>query len=202
MFGRSVRLVLVPIALLSLSSLAHAQMNEAEMGSNRLISIGIGGGVSVPVSDAGDAFKNGYNAQGFVRFNLQQLPIKPRLDFTFSKFDVKDVHLQTPGSSGTGQIFAGIANVQFALTHSGPVRPYIVAGLGAYNTKTDVNGVPNVSSTSSTDFGINAGLGAVFKLGSAVSGYIEGRIDNVYSSKGMIDADQVQVIPVTFGIVF
>ena len=202
MTQRLARIPLVMIALLSLSSLVHAQMNGAEMGSNRLVSIGIGGGVSVPVSDAGDAFKNGFNGQGFVRFNLHQLPIQPRLDFTFSKFDVKDVHLQTPGASGTGQIFAGIANVQFALTHSGPVRPYIVGGIGAYNTKTDINGVPNVSGSSSTDFGINAGAGTLFKLGSMVSGYVEGRIDNVYSNKGMINADQVQVIPVTFGIVF
>ena len=198
-----VRITLTTIAVLSLSSIAHAQMSSGEeMGSNRLVSIGIGGGVSVPVSDAKDAFKNGFNGQGFVRFNLHQLPIQPRVDFTFSKFDVKDVHLQTPGASGTGQIFAGIANVQFALTHSGPVRPYIVGGIGAYNTKTDISGVPNVSGTSSTDFGINAGVGTLFKLGSMVHGYVEGRIDNVYSNKGMINADQVQVIPVTFGIVF
>ena len=203
MIRHLVRSTLTMVAVLSLSSIAHAQMSGgAEMGSNRLVSIGIGGGVSVPVSDAKDAFDNGFNGQGFVRFNLHQLPIQPRLDFTFSKFDVKDVQLQTPGSSGTGQIFAGIANVQFALTHSGPVRPYIVGGIGAYNTKTDINGVPNVSGTSSTDFGINAGVGTLFKLGSMVHGYVEGRIDNVYSNKGMIDADQVQVIPVTFGIVF
>jgi opacity protein-like surface antigen len=203
MFGKFVRLVLVPLVILSLSAVAQAQMGgTADMGSNRIVSIGIGGGVSVPVSNAGDAFETGFNGQGFVRFNLHQLPIQPRVDFTFSKFDVKDVTLQTPGASGTGQIFAGIANVQYSFMHSGLLRPYIVAGLGAYNTKTDISGVPNVSGSSSTDFGINAGLGAVFKLGSAVSGYIEGRIDNVYSSKGMIDADQVQVVPVTFGIVF
>jgi len=202
MFGRVVRLVVVPIALLSLSSLAHAQMSSAETGSNRIVSFGIGGGVAVPVSDAKDAFNNGFNGQGFVRFNLHQLPIQPRIDFTFSKFDVKDVHLQTPGSSGTGQIFAGIANVQFALTHSGTIRPYIVGGIGAYATKTDINGVPNVSGKSSTDFGINAGVGTLFKLGSLLNGYVEGRIDNVYSNKGMINADQIQVVPVTFGIVF
>ena len=202
MTQRFARIALVTIAILSLSSVTHAQMNGTEMGSNRLVSVGIGGGVSVPVSDAGDAFKNGFNAHAFARFNLHQLPIMPRVDLTFSKFDVEDAKLATPGASGTGQIFAGLANVQFALMHSGPVRPYIVAGLGAYNTKTDINGVPNVSGTSSTDFGINAGAGAVFKLGSMVSGYVEGRIDNVYSNKGMINADQVQVVPVTFGIVF
>jgi opacity protein-like surface antigen len=190
--------------LLSLSSVAHAQMaTSAEMGSNKLISIGLGGGVSVPVSDASDAFKTGFNGQGFVRFNLHGLPIQPRVDFTFSKFDVKDVKLQTPGATGTGQIFAGIANVQYSLTHSGPLRPYIVGGVGAYASKTDISGVPNVSGTSSTDFGINAGAGTVFKLGSMLSGYVEGRVDNVYSSKsGFVSADQVRVVPVTFGIVF
>ena len=203
MTTRFVRITLVSIALLSRVPVAHAQMSGgAEMGSNRMVSFGIGGGVSVPVSDAKDAFKTGFNGQGFVRFNLHQLPIQPRVDFTFSKFDINDVKLQTPGASGTGQIFAGVANVQYTLTHSGPVRPYIVGGLGAYNTKTDVTGIPNVSNSSSTDFGINAGVGTLFRLGSMVHGYVEGRIDNVYSNKGMINADQVQVIPVTFGIVF
>ncbi|HXS83260.1 MAG TPA: outer membrane beta-barrel protein [Methylomirabilota bacterium] len=203
MFNKFVRLVFVPLVILTLASVAQAQMGgSADMGSNRPVSFGIGGGVSVPVSDASDAFDTGFNGQGFVRFNLPQFPIQPRVDFTFSKFDVKDVTLATPGASGTGQIFAGIANVQYSFMHSGFLRPYIVAGLGAYNTKTDISGIPGVTGNSSTDFGINAGLGAVFKISSAVSGYVEGRIDNVYSSKGMIQADQVQVVPVTFGLVF
>jgi opacity protein-like surface antigen len=198
------RALFASLAVASLASIAHAQMSSSpEMGgSSRMVSFGIGGGVSVPLSDASDAFKTGYNGQGFVRFNLKGLPIQPRVDFTFSSFDLDAVKLQVPGASGTGQIFAGIANVQYSLMHSGAVRPYIVAGLGAYTSKTDVTGIPNVSNTSSTDFGINAGAGVVFKLGSMLSGYVEGRIDNVYTSKGVIDSDQVQVVPVTFGIVF
>ena len=43
----------------------------------------------------------------------------------------------------------------------------------------------------------------VFKPGSMVSGYIEGRVDNVHSKdKGANTKDQIQVVPVTFGIVF
>jgi len=203
MTTRFVRITLASFAIAATVSVAHAQMSStADMGSNRMVSFGIGGGVSVPVSDASDAFKTGFNGQGFVRFNLHQLPIQPRIDFTFSKFDLSDAKLQTPGASGTGQIFAGIANVQYSFSHSGPVRPYIVGGLGAYNTKTDVSGIPNVTNSSSTDFGINAGAGMVFRLGTMVSGYVEGRIDNVYSNKGFIDANSVQVIPVTFGLVF
>ena len=76
-----------------------------------------------------------------------------------------------------------------------------MVGLGVYNFKTDVNGIPNASTTD-TRFGINGGAGVLFKLGSLVSGFVEGRLDNVFSEKGLIDSDQVQVIPVTLGVVF
>jgi hypothetical protein len=153
--------------------------------------------VSVPVSDAKDAFKNGVSGQGFVRFNLKALPISPRLEFSFSKFDLDEVQV---GSTGTEQIMSGLASVQFYLMH-GPVRPYIIAGIGAYNTKTDTEGV-NATSTTATDFGINGGAGLVVRLGSLVSAYAEGRVDNVYTTAGFIDTNQIQVVPVTFGPVF
>jgi hypothetical protein len=65
------RAVLAALAVVSCASAAHAQMSSSpDMGgSSRMVSFGIGGGVSVPLSDASDAFKTGYNGQGFVRFN-------------------------------------------------------------------------------------------------------------------------------------
>jgi hypothetical protein len=66
-----------------------------------------------------------------------------------------------------------------------------------------VTGVPNTSSTSDTRFGVNGGGGVLFKFGRAVSAYVEGRIDNVYTDTGgFINTSQVQVVPVTFGVVF
>ena len=35
-----------------------------------------------------------------------------------------------------------------------------------------------------------------------INGYLEGRIDNVFTEKGMIDSKQIQVVPVTFGLTF
>ena len=67
-----VRLVsLVALALLASAGLAQAQLGVAK----RFVSFGIGGGMSVPVSDASEAFKNGFNAQGFIRFNPPALPV-------------------------------------------------------------------------------------------------------------------------------
>lgn len=198
-----IRAVFAALALASFVSIAHAQMSSSpDMGgSARMLSFGIGGGVSVPVSNASDAFKTGYNGQGFVRFNLKALPIQPRIDFTFSKFDVASAKLAAPGASGTGQILAGVANLQYFVM-PGPVRPYVVAGLGAYNFKTDLSGIPGATSKSDTRFGVNGGLGVLVKLGSLVSGYVEGHLDNVFSQKGFVNSSQLQVIPVTVGVVY
>jgi opacity protein-like surface antigen len=180
---------------------AAGAMDMDQMSSGRIVSFGLGGGVSVPVSDARDAFKTGFNGQGFVRFNLKMLPIAPRVDFTFSKFNVDDAKLITTGTTGTGQLLAGVANLQYSLIRGGPVRPYIVAGVGAYNFKTELDNVAN-GSTSDTRFGVNGGAGVVFKLGHTLSAYVEGRLDNVFTDKGVIATDQIQVVPVTFGVVF
>ena len=82
--------------LLGVATVASAQTHD-DLSSNRIVSFGVGGGVSVPVSDAKDAFKNGFNGQGFVRLNLKFLPIAPRLDFTFSKFNLDDTKVGTTG---------------------------------------------------------------------------------------------------------
>ena len=153
------------------------------------------------MKDAQDAFKQGVNGQGFVRFNLHFLPIQPRLDFTFSSLDFDEAKV---GFTGTGQVMAGLANLQMYLVQSGPIRPYIVAGVGAYNIKTETDATALLEATESSDtkFGVNGGAGLVIKLGSAVSLYAEGRVDNVYTDKGFIDTDQIQVVPLSFGLVF
>ena len=180
-----------------------AQSTMDELGSHRIVSFGVGGGVVVPVSDAKDAFKNGFAGHGFVRLNVHQLPIAPRVDVTFQRFDLKHVSGLQTQSTGSQDVLAGLANVQLYLLHHGPIRPYAVAGVGAYHTSRDTSSVGGTSSLSKTNFGINGGAGVVFKLGSMVSGYIEGRVDNVYTSdKGAIQKNQIQLVPVTFGLVF
>ena len=187
------------VSLCALALLASVGSAEAGVASvaKRFVTFGVGGGVSVPVSDAGDAFKNGFNAQGFVQFHPPVLPVIPRLDLNYSKFDLDDAQTLVPG---TGQILSGLASAQFELIHMGPIRPYVTAGLGAYSFKTETEGPGGVSS-SSVRFGINGGGGVNLKLG-AISAYVEGRVDNVYTETGLIDASTVQVVPVTFGVTF
>ena len=191
------KIVLRSIAILtvlaSMPIVASAQVGLA----HRFVTVGVGGGVSVPVNDAGDAFKNGFNMQGFARLNVAKLPVIPRFDLDFSRFNLNDAQVGFPGTS---QILAGLANLQFDVMPIGPVRPYIIAGLGAYSLNTKVEGI-TPTSVSQTHFGINGGAGVSLHLG-WINGYVEGRVDNVFTEKGIIDTQQVQLIPVTFGLTF
>jgi len=191
------RIVLRSIAALAVL-VSSPLVASAQVGlAHRLVTVGVGGGASVPVSDAGDAFKNGFNVQGFARLNVPKLPVVPRFDLNFSRFNLDDAQIGVPGTS---QVLAGLANLQMGVLPFGPVRPYLIAGLGAYHLSTNVEGA-TPTSDSKTHFGINGGAGVTLSLGS-IKGYVEGRVDNVFTEKGMIDTQQVQFVPVTFGVTF
>ena len=126
---RTVRAIAVLVVLVSSPLAASAQVGLAK----HFVTAGVGGGMSVPVSDAGDAFKNGFNLQGFARLNVPKLPVMPRFDLNFSRFALDATQMGVPGTS---QILSGLANLQFNVLPLGPVRPYVIAGLGAYSLKT------------------------------------------------------------------
>jgi opacity protein-like surface antigen len=208
------RVFTASVLLVAIAVMGAPASAQPPVESHHMISVGLGGGVSVPVSDAKDVFDNGFNGQGFVRLNLGALPITPRFDFTFNKFDIKSSSASSGIPSGlsytggTNTTLAGAANLQIPLMH-GPVSPYLIAGLGAYNVKTELDntsavyapgGNPNTSN-SETHFGINGGAGLIVKLG-IVSLYAEGRVDNVYTDQGLIDSKSIQTVPVTFGLVY
>jgi len=91
------------------------------------------------------------------------------------------------------------------------VRPYVMAGVGAFNiqdlTEATAGSASSSSSTSSTNFGVDGGAGLEFKFG-RLSGFVEGRIQNIYSGNlytgagTLVSKSSIQSIPVTFGIIF
>ena len=106
-------------------------------------------------------------------------------------------------TSGHGSILSGLGNVTLGMS-VGPIRPYVLAGLGAFNTKATVSGA---GSASTTKFGIDGGAGVEFKLGS-FSGFLEGKVQDIFTDQGFSSAVgsaksfKTLVIPVTFGVVF
>ena len=157
--------------------------------TNYILSVGVGGGASIPTGNGGNTVKTGYNGQAYA---LVQLPgfLALRFNFGYQKFEYQNV-LNTP--SGAQEILSGVGGLQINLLH-GPVRPYLTAGVGAFDLR-------GASDTSKINFGIDAGAGLAVSVG-RVSAFAEGRVQNVYTKNGgfIQSAKQISVVPVTFGL--
>jgi hypothetical protein len=172
-----------------------------------MVRVGFGGGVSVPVSDAKDAFKDGVNGTGFVLVRiLGGLPAL-RFAFSYDRYKLKPVGGITPATGedevGHSQILGGTAGIKLHLI-PGPIRPFVMAGLGAFNVQDVVNSASTTGSISAskTNFGVDGGGGVEIKLG-RLSAFAEAKIQNVYTkSGGLISRTSIQTVPVTFGLLF
>jgi opacity protein-like surface antigen len=161
------------------------------------ISVGVMGGLSLPVGDLGDGFDSGYNITG----NIYLKPAASRFSFR------GDVGYESFGAKVNNSI-AGVdlnilsvtGNILFPLSSSmaeGSIRPYLIGGGGLYRSKVEGTGAASGESESSNDLGIGVGGGLEFKL-AGFSTFAEARFVNVF---GDGDSD-ARWIPITFGIRF
>jgi hypothetical protein len=204
-FARTAALAMV--ALVAQSAPALGQVGGGS--SEPMVRVGFGGGVTVPVSDAKDALKNGVNGAGFVLVNVLGAGLPAlRFAFTYDRFDYKPtvangaVGSTSTTNPGSSQIFGGTGGIKIHLV-PGPVSPFVMAGVGAFNVRDLVNATSGAQTTfSKTNFGVDGGGGIELKLG-RLSAFAEGRIQNVFTqSTGLIKRSSIQTVPVTFGILF
>lgn len=204
-FARAAALAM--LALLAQSAPALGQFGGGS--SEPMVRVGFGGGVTVPMSDAKDALKNGVNGTGFVLVNPfgAGLPAL-RFAFTYDRFDYRPtvangaVGSTSTTNPGSSQIFGGTGGVKIHLA-PGPVRPFVTAGVGAFSVRDLVNATSGAQTTiSNTDFGVDGGGGIELSFG-RLSAFAEGRIQNVFTqSGGLLKRSSIQSLPVTFGILF
>ena len=184
------------ITLLSASN-AHALPGPA----GRMVELGIGGGVSLPVSHAKDALKDGYHIRGIVQIKPPLFPLGLRGALGYQKFDLEHAPL---GTTGSGNILSGMGGITLGIS-LGPIRPYVTASLGAFRVETKVDSTGTEASTHETKFGIDGGAGVQFKL-AGLHGFVEGRVENVYTDQGfdtsLFEKNSTRIIPVTFGLMF
>ncbi|HEY7877512.1 MAG TPA: outer membrane beta-barrel protein [Gemmatimonadaceae bacterium] len=186
------------LATLAMAGGLHAQFTTPSgYEQPHKLRIGFGGGVDVPTSNAGDAFKNGVHGQAFLLVSLGMLPAL-RFNLGYSKFNLKDA--LNGGGSGDSRILSGTAGMKIDLLH-GPVRPYVLAGVGAFNIKNTLTASDSTGSASETKFGVDGGAGLAFRVG-RIDAFVEGRVQNVFTNKGVINASTIRTVPVSFGIIF
>ncbi|WP_396215628.1 outer membrane protein [Gemmatimonas sp.] len=161
--------------------------------TNKPVSLGVSGGLSLPMGDFGKALNSGYNITGHVYFKPASLQaVRLRGDVSFDRWAVD-------GSGDNSRRALGvIGNVvyDFPTQSTSMIKPYVLGGLGLFNSKSTITIAGTEVSGSDTNFGVQAGAGLAFQL-SGFSTFVEGRLVNVFS-----DNTSIRYVPITFGVRF
>jgi outer membrane protein W len=133
----------------------------------------LGGVLTMPMGDFGDAFKMGWRAGANVGyFVTDQIQVGATGAYSQNKVD---------DTTGVGDAklniwqFGAFGKYMFKMQNP-TVAPYVRAGMGFYNSKLSTTG-----STSSTDLGINGGLGVSFAVSPTASVFVEGAYHNIFT---------------------
>jgi hypothetical protein len=159
----------------ALAAVMVAAPAEAQM---RTATFGVGGGPTLPIGDLGNVYDTGWHVQGSFALAPMTLPFGVRVDLNYTNF---------PHGDHSDSMLAGIVNGMFALPAAG-LRPYLSAGVGAYNSKHD--------DQSETDIGVNGGAGLQFGM-FGMNAYLEGRLHNLFT-----EGASSRFIPISVGIMF
>lgn len=161
--------------------------------AQRPISIGLGGGVSVPEGDLGDGVNAGWHALGTVALSTLTQPLGLRVDLAYNRFAFTDKAQAAFGDDGNQSVGSATLNVTYRLPMTdSPLSPYVISGLGAYRTECSVD--PGCDAI--TRYGWNVGLGTKLYFLGARS-FVEARYHRTDR-----DGRGVHFFPVTFGLVF
>jgi opacity protein-like surface antigen len=190
-----------------------SQDPAAASTSARPIRLGFGGGMVVPREGANArTVKSGMHGQGFV---LVQLPAGlPALRFNVDASRMRLVPsgaqaptVPLPGATPptpdetVRSMLAGVASLKVDLLR-GPVRPYVMAGLGAFRLSDEKQTGLGDDVRSQVDFGVEGGAGLSIRLG-PIDAFAETRLQNVYTKQqGLIDQKSIRAFPITFGLIF
>ncbi|MFN8654383.1 MAG: outer membrane beta-barrel protein [Gemmatimonadales bacterium] len=171
------RHLILTLALLGAAAGTLAAQQRAELS--------LGGGITVPTGDFGNAAKTGWHALGTITWFPAGDPfgVQATALFAQNKFE---------GGGGKFQMFAALLEGRLDLRTEGAFRPYVMAGGGV----TDVEAKPTSgSSTTRTKIAIDGGVGVAYVGTSKVGFFVQARYVNVFDS-----GPDLAFAPVTAGI--
>jgi Outer membrane protein beta-barrel domain len=160
---------------------AIALSPQASSGQARF---GISGGLAAPVSDLDDVAEPGYNVAAALHFGGTHVPLGARLEGSLNGFSLDE-----------NEDNARILNLTLnAVANFGqrPTSPYLIGGLGLYNSKV-------ASLDAQNTLGINVGGGLRFPIGHLTT-FVEARYHLMFGDR--TDFANFQFIPLTFGVVY
>ncbi|XXF77446.1 outer membrane beta-barrel protein [Myxococcaceae bacterium GXIMD 01537] len=218
----------ISLGVLAFAGPALAQM-EAVSTPEKRVTFNIGGILSVPIGDTSDRFDLGGGFVAGLAFNFSNV-LSVQGEYSLSGYSVKNDVFQASGVDGDHQLQYGDLNAIVNIVPDRAVSFYVLGGGGIYYREveitqiagaavvpycdpwlfycvTDVVPVEEVlASRSSTDFGLNGGVGVTVRLGSLVRLYAEARYHYIFgpsfnTPSGSKNANG-QYLPFTLGLRF
>jgi hypothetical protein len=177
------------------AAVAAPALLSAQAMSDKPLSFGVSGGLSMPMGDLGDGLSSGFVVAGHVYFKPASFnALRFRGDVSYDKWGAKN------GNSTANADFRSlgvVANAIYEVNSTSMARPYVLGGVGLFNSKFiyDVGGTSG-STPSATDLGIQGGGGLAFKL-SGFDTFLEAKYVNVFG-----DGSSANWIPISFGVRF
>jgi hypothetical protein len=153
----------------------------------RTVNFGVGGGFSIPVGDAADAWKTGWNVQGTLGFQPAAQAIGFRFDLMYHSLEADIAGL---GALEDLAIIAGAGNVVLTVSNYPSARLYVLGGAGVYNVDAGEN------LDSETKFGLNGGGGVSFRVG-PFNPFVEARLHSIFT-----EDSNTNLIPIVIGLTF
>ncbi|HKV51430.1 MAG TPA: outer membrane beta-barrel protein [Gemmatimonadaceae bacterium] len=212
MRGSLSRAAFVALAMASLGAAAAAQEMPipspmSQQPKRYILSLGVSGGMAVPTGNGSTNVKSGFGGRGFLLLQLPGGLPALRFDLGYQRFDLKNALLGAAGAdplgaTGTNQVLSGVGGLTINLLH-GPVRPYLTAGIGGFQVKTNIDSssLGGPTSKSQFNFGVDGGVGLALNFG-RVGMFTEGRVQNVYTKNGgfIKSAKSIQSVLVSAGL--
>ena len=150
----------------------------------------IGGGVASPLGNFDDVSKMGLHGLAAISFKPATMPVGIQVDGNFAQFadTFSTTNLKARMLFATGNVV-----YTFKTAAASRLHPYLIGGVGVYNSKVTGTGAPTGSTT---DLGVNGGAGFNIAAGAA-SVFVEGRFHDVFTS-----GSSTQFVPLTVGLRF
>lgn len=167
---------------------AFALMAPVAMAQAQL-KFGIGAGASVPNGDFSDSNDMGYHFLATAGIKPPLAPVGFRVDGMFNQFNFK-----APFEDESFRIMGLNANAVLSMPGAVVLSPYVIGGVGMYNSKASVAGAE-----SSNDLGVNIGAGISFGL-AGFGAFAELRFHDIMGDDGSGGTQHLRFIPITFGI--
>ena len=159
--------------------------------AQRLITLGLGGGVTIPQGELSSGANTGWNALGTLIISTPMQPLGLRADVAYNQLPFSAATKSVLGT-GNQRIGSVTANATYRLPTPGtPISPHLIAGVGAYRMDCSVG----TACQAVTHFGWNVGLGTkLYVIG--FRSFVEVRYHRTNAN-----GSSVNYFPVTLGFI-